>query len=122
MRSNKDANGSSDTKFIQFKQFDTLSPGLSQYIVNDLIGTPLEDVDNFYKDKNVSPVKVSSVSTYPRCSHHPNFVSFALFIFNKLPNKLFNAIVFGISFAHEFFSLHQFLMMLFLCCCVQIHK
>ncbi|XP_031630611.1 sodium channel protein para-like [Contarinia nasturtii] len=41
----------SEAKFERFKQLSTLPLGLSKYVAKDLIGTPLEDIDPFYKDK-----------------------------------------------------------------------
>lgn len=42
-----------EIKSVQFEQFSSLPDGLSKYIVGDLIGTPLDEIDNFYKDKQV---------------------------------------------------------------------
>ncbi|XP_055311841.1 sodium channel protein para-like [Sitodiplosis mosellana] len=42
---------SSEIKFERFEQFSTLPIGLSKYVAQDLIGSPLEDIDPFYKDK-----------------------------------------------------------------------
>lgn len=41
----------SDPQFVRFEQFSTLPVGLRKYVATDLIGTPLEDIDPFYKDK-----------------------------------------------------------------------
>lgn len=38
---------------IQFHQLTRLPDGLSKYIVGDLIGTPLDEIDQFYKDQQV---------------------------------------------------------------------
>lgn len=43
----------SEASFERFEAFSTLPLGLSKYVGNDLIGTPLEDIDPFYKDKQV---------------------------------------------------------------------
>lgn len=44
----------SDAQFVHFEQFTTLPAGLRKYVQKDLIGTPLEDIDPFYKDKQAS--------------------------------------------------------------------
>lgn len=44
-----------------FEQFSTLPVGLNKYISNDLIGTPLDDIDPFYKDKQV--IKIRSIGS-----------------------------------------------------------
>lgn len=44
----------SDAQFVHFEQFITLPVGLRKYVQKDLIGTPLEDIDPFYKDKQAS--------------------------------------------------------------------
>lgn len=44
----------SDAQFVHFEQFTTLPAGLRKYVAKDLIGTPLEDIDPFYKDKQAS--------------------------------------------------------------------
>lgn len=45
---------SAEVSFERFEQFSTLPIGLSKYVAKDLIGTPLEDIDPFYKDKQVN--------------------------------------------------------------------
>lgn len=47
----------SDAQFVRFEQFSTLPVGLRKYVAPDLIGTPLEDIDPFYKDKQASKEK-----------------------------------------------------------------
>lgn len=44
---------SSDGRGERFKTFTSLPLGLRSYVADDLIGTPLEDIDPFYKDKQV---------------------------------------------------------------------
>lgn len=44
---------SSEVEFERFEQFSKLPDGLSKYVAQDLIGTPLDDIDPFYKDKQV---------------------------------------------------------------------
>lgn len=39
-----------------FEQFSTIPAGLHKYVSNDLIGTPLEDIDPFHKDKQVTKI------------------------------------------------------------------
>lgn len=52
---NDQPQSSSDTAGVEyFEQFSTLPAGLHKYVSNDLIGTPLEDIDPFYKDKQVT--------------------------------------------------------------------
>lgn len=46
------------TEYQRFEEFSKLPPGLSNYVAKDLIGTPLEDIDPFYKDKQVNNSKV----------------------------------------------------------------
>lgn len=43
----------SEASFERFETFSTLPNGLSKFVGNDLIATPLEDIDPFYKDKQV---------------------------------------------------------------------
>lgn len=47
----------SDAQFVHFEQFATLPAGLRKYVAKDLIGTPLEDIDPFYKDKQASEIE-----------------------------------------------------------------
>lgn len=47
----------SDAQFVHFEQFTTLPAGLRKYVAKDLIGTPLEDIDPFYKDKQASEIQ-----------------------------------------------------------------
>lgn len=49
-----DQSQSSETVTEYFEQFSTLPAGLHKYVSNDLIGTPLEDIDPVYKDKQVN--------------------------------------------------------------------
>lgn len=44
----------SDAQYVRFEEFSTLPVGLRKYVASDLIGTPLEDIDPFYKDKQAS--------------------------------------------------------------------
>lgn len=44
----------SDARGERFPAFTTLPLGLRNYVAKDLIGTPLEDIDPFYKDKQVN--------------------------------------------------------------------
>lgn len=48
---------SSEVTFERFKQFSTLPSGLSKFVAKDLLGTPLEDIDPIYKDKQVHTEK-----------------------------------------------------------------
>lgn len=44
----------SDVQCKRFEQFSRLPTGLRKYVAKDLIGTSLEDIDPFYKDKQVT--------------------------------------------------------------------
>lgn len=58
---------SSEIQVERFEQFSTLPIGLGKYVAKDLIGTPLEDIDPFYKDKQVH--KIFDVITRVTSSH-----------------------------------------------------
>lgn len=53
----------SEIDFERFEQYSALPIGLGKYVTPDLIGTPLEDIDPFYKEKQVPDTKVIHYST-----------------------------------------------------------
>lgn len=48
---------------IQFEQFTRLPDGLCKF-VGDLIGTPLDEIDQYYKDQQVRFISVFSLRTF----------------------------------------------------------
>lgn len=51
--SHKDDQPQTDAQCERFEAFAALPVGLRKYVAKDLIGTTLEDIDPFYKDKQV---------------------------------------------------------------------
>lgn len=45
-----------EAKSVQFEEFSTLPDGFTKYIVGDFVGTPLDEIDQFYKDKQVKEI------------------------------------------------------------------
>lgn len=65
-----------------FEQFATIPAGLHKYVSNDLIGTPLEDIDPFHKDKQVTKI---GTKNRIECSMHHDTNLNAVYCIQEFP-------------------------------------